>query len=1066
MAGNYKETITTNARITNKDMSKATGKITFGAHFAGSNPSVGTYLSISGGTALPDPAPSLPKTDAIAELTNLVILSCDKKGHTQQYSLSVLPEACKASDLRKDSDSGKYVCTLTIDGTQFLNHYNSDHTPKHTLDGATSKTLTLTYDTSSKKWTAPNAGVYFTIKCDEEQPKKPDAPKDEDVIALLPQVLVRCDTNSSGHGGRSWTLEAGTFNVGTVTDEGGVYTCTVTVTAATYVDKFNSDATAGGIPHSLKSAADATKDFVLKYNADTGKWTVSSNPAVTFLVKCLDKPYDNIVKALLGQVTVKCEPNASHADKAYEPIDGSFVRGNLKYDADNGYSCDITVEPGKYVDKYNEDVATGHTLSSGEGNKTVTLVYDEATTMWSAKPHDSLVFKVECETAPATPGAVVLNDLYLWVRFNCTEDSAHSGKTCLVTNSDVKNGYEISAPVKDSTTGKYTSTLTVYPQPYLDHLYGSTTPAHTLVSSGSKTITLTYDPSTQKWSTSDNKTITFDIECETVPPTMPADPTDEEIKAATAAVNCTTGHGDLSWTLRDGTFTVGEVTGDDTTGYTCIITVRAQDYVDFYNQNKKADGVYHTLTSKENPTFTMKCEGGEWKIPGKPTVTITVKCEPVIPTPPDKPTDEKVKELLEAPVKIECINEDATHTHDPKYFTLAEGEYEIGDVQDNAETGYTCTITVKPAKYVEAYSKDTDINKEHKLSPDTQGDKTIKLQYDALDGWYVVEGAAPVTYTVICENEPQKPKQPTKEDVIDLGPTVAVKCTTGHGDATYEMRPDNFTPDTIKVGTMTGDDEKGYTCIVTVTADKYVEAYNHNVAAKGVDHILADDAEKTFELKYKDGKWTIPGRPTVTFEVKCETEPEITYTVTYTDGVDGEVVFADQVFKDLKSGEATPKFNGTPTRKNYIFAGWNPAVADKVTANATYTATWKEDFNNNGKPDDEEERYTVTYKDGASGKAFADQVYKDLLPGVDTPEFSGKPTRKGYTFAGWSPKVADTVTKTVTYTATWKATSTTGKDKVPKTGDSGMVLILGSVMLFSFCGATAVYVFDRKRKQG
>ena len=60
-----------------------------------------------------------------------------------------------------------------------------------------------------------------------------------------------------------------------------------------------------------------------------------------------------------------------------------------------------------------------------------------------------------------------------------------------------------------------------------------------------------------------------------------------------------------------------------------------------------------------------------------------------------------------------------------------------------------------------------------------------------------------------------------------------------------------------------------------------------------------------------------------------------------------------------------------------------------------------------------------------------------------------------------APKVTDTVTKTVTYTATWKANS--GKDNVPKTGDSGIVPVLGSVLLFSFCGA-AVCVFDRKRK--
>lgn len=39
-----------------------------------------------------------------------------------------------------------------------------------------------------------------------------------------------------------------------------------------------------------------------------------------------------------------------------------------------------------------------------------------------------------------------------------------------------------------------------------------------------------------------------------------------------------------------------------------------------------------------------------------------------------------------------------------------------------------------------------------------------------------------------------------------------------------------------------------------------------------------------------------------------------TFTVTYTDGVDG-TVFPNQVYRNLPSGAATPAFNGTPERK-------------------------------------------------------------------------------------------------------------------------------------------------------
>ena len=47
-----------------------------------------------------------------------------------------------------------------------------------------------------------------------------------------------------------------------------------------------------------------------------------------------------------------------------------------------------------------------------------------------------------------------------------------------------------------------------------------------------------------------------------------------------------------------------------------------------------------------------------------------------------------------------------------------------------------------------------------------------------------------------------------------------------------------------------------------------------------------------------------------------------TYTVTYTDGVDGEEVFKDQVTNNVKYGGTIPGFNGTPTRDGYTFTGW------------------------------------------------------------------------------------------------------------------------------------------------
>ena len=240
----------------------------------------------------------------------------------------------------------------------------------------------------------------------------------------------------------------------------------------------------------------------------------------------------------------------------------------------------------------------------------------------------------------------------------------------------------------------------------------------------------------------------------------------------------------------------------------------------------------------------------------------------------------------------------------------------------------------------------------------------------------------------------------------------------------------------------------------------YTVTYTDGVGGKAFKDDVHSDLEKdTKTPAYKDGiptrkgfkflGWEPEVADTVTEDVTYTAKWGELYTVTYTDGAKGKA-FEDQVYENVLSGTKTPNFDGTPTRKGYKFVGWEPEVAETVTENVTYTAKW-------------EELYTVTYTDGVKGKAFKDQVYSDLEAGTDTPKFDGKPTRKGYTFTGWSPKVTDTVTKDVTYVAQWKSVKN-GKDNIPKTGDGEIVMVLGSVLLFSFCGAAAVSVYDRKRK--
>lgn len=73
------------------------------------------------------------------------------------------------------------------------------------------------------------------------------------------------------------------------------------------------------------------------------------------------------------------------------------------------------------------------------------------------------------------------------------------------------------------------------------------------------------------------------------------------------------------------------------------------------------------------------------------------------------------------------------------------------------------------------------------------------------------------------------------------------------------------------------------------------------------------------------------------------------YTVTYTDGVDGAEVFADDEHNNVAYGSTIPAFkDGTLTRAGYNFNGWTSSV-EGVTpssampaSNVTFTATWTE----------------------------------------------------------------------------------------------------------------------------
>ena len=145
-----------------------------------------------------------------------------------------------------------------------------------------------------------------------------------------------------------------------------------------------------------------------------------------------------------------------------------------------------------------------------------------------------------------------------------------------------------------------------------------------------------------------------------------------------------------------------------------------------------------------------------------------------------------------------------------------------------------------------------------------------------------------------------------------------------------------------------------WVCVMTLDANKYLDAYNSECREYGTHYLKDGQAATETATWYWNAalsKWQFRSSDAPIYIDITHTAPtpEVKeFTVTYTDGVENEEVFADQTYT-VKEGNPTPAFNGTPTRTGYKFLGWEPTVATTVTANATYTAKW------------ELETYTITY---------------------------------------------------------------------------------------------------------
>lgn len=152
------------------------------------------------------------------------------------------------------------------------------------------------------------------------------------------------------------------------------------------------------------------------------------------------------------------------------------------------------------------------------------------------------------------------------------------------------------------------------------------------------------------------------------------------------------------------------------------------------------------------------------------------------------------------------------------------------------------------------------------------------------------------------------------------------------------------------------------------------------------------------------------------------TEGDPYYTVTFTDGVDGEEIFADVELEFLAGADGnligTPVFEGNTTREHYTFAGFEgyDPEATLVAGDYTFVAQWTPN------------NYTITWDAGegtfADGETTIDTEFAyGTMPSA--PAIPSKEATQEYTynFLGWTPDIS-AVAGNTTYVAQFGSSDT------------------------------------------
>ena len=301
-------------------------------------------------------------------------------------------------------------------------------------------------------------------------------------------------------------------------------------------------------------------------------------------------------------------------------VEGGYSLGEVVANTESNaasypWVCPMTVYGDKYLAAYNSAPGyTRHWLEDGEpATQTVNWYYSAGDGMWKYKSEKApIYFNITHDNPYREPTTADFADQAILVK--CDTDDSHSAQ---LRYSD--GTYTI------NWTGDDRCTLTFDVDSYVA-TYAQTHEGHTAVEG--QTVTKGFSYSNGEWKADDAPRPEIHVVCEsTQPPTpdKPTAPSKEDLSKLekTVEVVCTTNsaaHTAATFALIEGTYSIGDVTGDETDGYTCDITVTAGEYVTKYN----TDYGPHTLTGDNTKTLTLKYVDGKWVANGN--VTFNVEC--------------------------------------------------------------------------------------------------------------------------------------------------------------------------------------------------------------------------------------------------------------------------------------------------------------------------------------------------------------------------------------------------------------------------------------------------------